>query len=438
MLKSMARVAPTKVSVVGLGVGYSVACLLACAGFPTIGLDSNPKSVRNPRKDKSLDSVLKKQSNRDKIENHLKLTTDYSHITGSDVVIICVNTGDERQLVLGNVEAAVRSSLRVLKNCVNSPIILVYSTLPFGSSKRIGEVFKQEKVAMDEEIGYCHMPLMIAQGTTAFDFVNPPFLVFGSYSHETGKRARDFYADFLRKSILFNGVMPPTYVESPEVAELSKLVTNAFLSTKISFANMVGGFCEKAGVDGNKVLQIVGSHRAVGSKMLRPGYSFGGACFPRDLNSLIESFEMVGVAADILEATRGINKKRIESPFDELQASRNKTVLVLGTAYKAGVADTRSSPGLQLVEKLRVAGTAVETYDPQIDSKARMDDVLGKTKATSIIVTTPEPIFANIGKMVRRNGVRQILDYAGIIDPALVPRGVRLFKAGTGWLSESA
>src|SRR5207249_3620065 len=102
---------------------------------------------------------------------------------------------------LGNVENALRSCIDVLKKKEKEdrrsgrtrPTLLVYSTLPYGSSIRIREIFDDKSVAIDEDIGYCHMPLMIAQGTTASDFVNPPFLVFGSYSRPTAELMRSFY-----------------------------------------------------------------------------------------------------------------------------------------------------------------------------------------------------------------------------------------------------
>jgi len=268
------------IAVLGLGVGYALACCLAEAGYEVTGVDLDPHVLASPRRDRSVDELLNIAGAR--ISSNLKLTTDYSELRGKDVVIVCVSTGDERKLVLGSVEHAIRSTIHTLRDATHNPLILVYSTLPYGGSKRIKEIFEEEGVEIDEKISYCYMPLMVAEGTYAYDFVNPPFVVFGAYSKSVAERARDFYVDFIKRSCLFNGKLPPIYISTPEVAELAKLVANAFLSTKMSFANMVGELCEKLSIDGNIVMDIVGSDPGIGRKHLKPGFAFSGVCFPRD------------------------------------------------------------------------------------------------------------------------------------------------------------
>jgi UDP-N-acetyl-D-mannosaminuronate dehydrogenase len=180
-----------KVAVLGLGVGYALACCLAEAGYETIGIDINPGVVANPRKDRSVIRLLRDKNARKRIEKNLRLTTEIDTIGNCSFILVCVSTGDEKKLVLGHVADCVRQVLHVLRgsNLQFTPIIMEYSTLPFGSSRTIREIFMREHVEIDKEVGYVHFPLMIAQGTTAEDFVNPPFVVFGSYSPSVGDRA---------------------------------------------------------------------------------------------------------------------------------------------------------------------------------------------------------------------------------------------------------
>lgn len=422
-----------KIAVLGLGVGYALSCAIAETGHDVVGIDIDPEVVKNPRCDKSVATLLKRAGNR--INQRLELTTDNEAVLGCETVVVCVSTGDEKQLVLGNVEGAVRRCLRLIRNASNHPTILVYSTLPFGGSRRIKEIFQEENTQIDKDVSYCYMPLMIAQGTTADDFVNPPFIVFGSYSKETARQTMEFYIDFIQESSLFNGKTPAHYVTTPEIAEMAKLVANAFLSTKISFANTIAQFCETNDLDGKILMEIVGSDHRIGNAMLRPGYSFGGACFPRDLESLIQTFHEKNAECPILEATREVNVRRVEDPIKVIQTGTlGKSVLVLGTAYKAGVRDARGSPAYRLIQMLRERGFTVSSYDPNMDSNDHVNKILASRAVDVAIVTTQEPIFKSLGKWCKDTKIRAVLDYAGIIDMGDLPEGTLLFKAGAGWI----
>lgn len=438
MVKSGRRLRVRNVAVIGMGVGYTVACLLAHASYRVTGLDLSPEVLRKPRRDRSLERLLGRRGARMKVERNLVLTSEYEAIAPSEVVVVCTSSGDEHQLTLGSVESAVRSSLRVLKGSRRRPFLLVYSTLPVGGSERISEIFAEEDVAIDKTVGYCHMPLMVAQGTIARDLVNPPFLVFGAYSRKTAEKARDFYVRFIRRSALFEGKVPNVFLEPPGVAELAKLTANAFLSTKISFANMIGELSEKMGVDGNKVLSIAGSHPSIGRAMLRPGYSFGGACLPRDLGSLIHTFESSSADPSVLSATRSINEHRLKSPMRAMrEAGIEGRVLVLGKTYKAGISDTRGSPGLALVEMLRASGHDVLGYDPNIDKGVDFGRLITTTNAETVVITTAEPIFAELPRLAKGGAVRLVLDYAHVVNPHEFPGHVRVMVAGRGWISEN-
>lgn len=422
-----------KVAVLGLGVGYTLCCALAETGHDVMGVDVNQNIVKNPRRERSVETLLEKAGGI--IRKHLTLTTDANAITTCETIIVCVGTGDEKKLVLGHVEGAIRQCLHTIRNQSNKPTILVYSTLPLGSSKRIQEIFREEHTEIDQDVSYCYMPLMVAQGTTADDFVNPPFIAIGSYSQVTAERMRSFYLDFIRRSILFKGKPPPCFVTTPEIAELAKLVANAFLSTKISFSNMISRLCESEGLDGRALLEIVGSDWRIGNTMLRPGYSFGGACFPRDLESLIGSFKESGVACQILEAAREVNIERVGDPARIMEASSisGGNVLILGTAYKSGISDTRGSPSLALAQLLRDRGYNVSTYDPNINVDANMDKLV--RAADVIIVATKEQAFATLANTAKESKVKVVLDFAGLTQANSLLPDTRLYKAGLGWVN---
>jgi len=416
-----------KVGVVGLGVGYALSCALAEAGYTTVGLDINPDVVADPRRDPSIQSLLSNRAARRRIEKNLKLTSSYDEIANCSYVIVCVSTGNEKKLVLGHVEDAVQQCLNVLRpsKAGSMPVVMVYSTLPFGSSRRIREIFRASGVKMDEDVGYVHFPLMIAQGTTAYDFVNPPFVIFGSDSPSVAKRAMDFYKRFIRRSFVYKGRLPPMFTGSPEEAELAKLAANACLTTKIAIANEIGGLGERLGVDAQKVMQVVGSDWRIGRKFTIPGYAAGGSCFPRDLKSLIETFGEAGAASRVLRAVDESNRERLLDPLEKIEG---KNVLVLGKSYKSGVPEIKGSPGLTLAEVLRDKGYSVEAYDPKFDT------VLPRLTPDTVIVTVAEPEFRNLAAVTTK-GARVVLDYANIVDRTTLASETRLWQAGRGWIN---
>jgi UDPglucose 6-dehydrogenase len=395
----------------------------------TVGLDINLAVVANPRRDPSIETLLAGKAPRKRIEKNLRLTSSYGEIADCGYVIVCVSTGDEKKLVLGHVEDAIQQCLSVLQpsRVSSMPVVMVYSTLPFGSSKRIREIFSARGVKMNEYVGYVHFPLMIAQGTTAYDFVNPPFVIFGSDSPSVAKRVMDFYKRFIRRSLVYRGQLPPMFTGTPEEAELAKLAANACLTTKIAVANEIGSLGERLGVDAQKIMEVVGSDWRIGRKFTIPGYAVGGSCFPRDLKSLIGTFGEVGAVPRILRAVDESNRERLLDPLDKIEG---KNVVVLGKSYKSAVPETKGSPGLSLTEVLRERGYNVEAYDPKFDA------VPPRLCPDTVIVTLAEPEFSNLAAITGK-GARVVLDYAGVVDRSSLPSETRFWQAGRGWISRS-
>ena len=409
-LRTANKIMENKVGVVGLGVGYALACCLAEAGYETIGIDISPDVVAKPRIDASVKKLLELDSqNRNNVRSHLELSTDYEKLFDCDYVAVCVSTGDEKKLVLGNVEEAVDSCCHVVKR---GATLVVYSTLPFGSSKKIKQIIESNDFGCDDDIRYVHMPLMIAQGTTADDFVNPPFVAFGSYSRTSAESTLRLYQEFIESSSLWRKQLPPMFVTTPETVELAKLTANAFLSTKMTFANMTDVLCRRVGVNSVELLDIVGSDWRIGRKMLKPGFAWGGNCFPRDTQSLVDTYTENGIDAAILKAALELNESRLLEPYQILWAKgiKNGPVLVLGLAYKSGVSITLGSKSMQLLKYLQENGYETFGYDPNINPQDERQ--ISERRYRAVIVTTDETCFDTlIAKIRKENPDVEVLDY---------------------------
>jgi nucleotide sugar dehydrogenase len=409
-----------KVSIIGLGVGYSLAVSLASIGIKTVGVDINPKMVSSPRYDATITALRRKHSKQ--VKKNLKLTTSYEEIEGSDIVLMVVNTDYKgHTLDIGYVTSATKD---VLKKKTGTMAVL--STLPFGASKEIAKV-------IDGKIGYVYVPMMVAQGNLLETFIKPAFLAFGAYEEKYAHEIEKFYRKWLRA---LGGKVPETYIVTPEEAELAKLVSNAFTSTKMTFANMCGELFERLGVNGERIMKVVGTNPTIGPRFFRPGYAFGGQCFPRDLDTFITLMKEKKVEPGILEEVQNYNLIRTHHPLSIYPDMAHKETLILGIAYKSGIADTRFSPSLDLYNELKNMGASVQAFDSNLEQFNKTGDI---SKVENVVVATNEPENRKIvGKLKGRQIT--VLDYANMLDDKEIKRnkGWTVFKAGNGWLGNKA
>src|SRR4029079_12480385 len=106
---------------------------------------------------------------------------------------------------------------------------------------------------------------------------------------------------------LYLGIAAPLIVTDPASAELIKYASNAFLATKVTFANAIAAVCEDVGADMNDVVLGMGYDKRIGQEFLRPGPGFGGSCFPKDTRALIRIAEDAGYDFELLEGVVEVN-----------------------------------------------------------------------------------------------------------------------------------
>jgi nucleotide sugar dehydrogenase len=409
-----------KVAVIGLGVGYSLAVSLASIGIKVVGVDINSKIVANPRYDATIAALKRKYSKQ--VKKNLTLTTDYDEINGSDLVLMVVNT-DYKEHTL-DITYVVSATKDVLKRKTGTMAVL--STLPFGASKELAKV-------IDGKIGYVYVPMMVAQGNLLETFIKPAFLAFGAYEEKYARQVEKFYKRWLNA---LGGKVPETFIVTPEEGELAKLVSNAFTSTKMTFANMCGELFERMGVNGERIMKLVSTNPTIGPRFFRPGYAFGGQCFPRDLDTFITLMKQNNVRPGILEEVQNYNMIRTHHPLSVYPDMPQEETLILGVAYKSGIADTRFSPSLDLFNELKKRGAKVQAYDVNLDQFKDVSDLSG---VRTVVIATNEPENRMMMKKLQ-NKELTVLDYANMVDGKAVKAGRSwtLFKAGKGWVKAQA
>jgi UDPglucose 6-dehydrogenase len=173
----------------------------------------------------------------------------------------------------------------------------------------------------------------------------------------------DLYAPFVRQG------NPLIYMDERS-AELTKYAANSFLATKISFMNEIARLCEKLGADVDMVRRGIGSDERIGKRFLFPGIGYGGSCFPKDVQALVRSSDVVNYEFKILNAVMKVNEQQklhllpaINKFFNN--DIRGKRFALWGLAFKPNTDDIREAPALYMIEELSKAGAGICAYDPE-------------------------------------------------------------------------
>jgi UDPglucose 6-dehydrogenase len=156
-------------------------------------------------------------------------------------------------------------------------------------------------------------------------------------------------------------------------AELTKLAINTFVTTKISYANMLAGICDcLPDGDVEAVTQALGLDSRIGKKYLKAGPSFGGPCFPRDNLAFTALANRLETRADIAIATQSINQDQIERLHTYVRKfTKSSRVGILGLSYKPETYIVEKSAGVELANCLSSEGYEVSVYDPMALGEAK-------------------------------------------------------------------
>lgn len=398
-----------RVSVIGLGkLGSCMAAAMAAKGFEVIGVDVLSRNVdlinrgEAPVIEPGLSDVI--AANRDR----LRATSDYRTATHqSDASFIIVPTpSDERGgFSLRCVKEAVREIGRALRDKSTYHLVVVTSTVLPGATQ-FGLLPLLEQTSgkrCGESLGLCYNPEFIALGSVIHDLLNPDFILIGESDRQAGEELEAFYRRFCDNR-------PPVKRMNFVNAELTKISVNTFVTTKITFANMLAGICEELpGGDIDAVSEALGLDTRIGGRYLRGALGYGGPCFPRDNKALSFLAHWLGAPAALAEATDCLNQVLLERRSEHIRKAvgHGKTVAVLGLAYKPDTSIVEESQGLALARSLLGNGNRVVVFDPLAMDNAKevlKDDVEyaqsvreGLSKADAVVITNPSEEFRSLG-----------------------------------------
>jgi len=422
----------TRYSVIGLGkLGASMLAAIASRGFNVVGLDVSQRAVelvnagKAPVQETDLEQAI--AGNRERIQ----ATLSYQDaIQSSDVTFVVVPTPTDERGAFSLQYAAwafreIGHALAEKKGYHN--VILTSTVLPGSTRYGLLPILERESGKIcGRDFGLCYSPEFIALGSVIRDFLNPDFCLIGEFDDRAGEQLEADYGKIMAND-------PPCQRMSIENAELTKIALNTFVTTKITFANMLADLCERIpGGNVDVVTHALGLDRRIGPKYLTGALGYGGPCFPRDNAALGFVARGLGTRADLAETTDSVNRSLPDKIVRRLRTlvRQDATVAVLGLAYKPSSHVVEESQGIYLVKALSKAGVRVVAYDPLAGDMARAE--LGDqavvldsveeclAQAEIVLITTPDPAFRMLtGDDLSIKTAVTVIDFWRILDRQL-------------------
>jgi len=346
--------------------------VLASKGFRVVGTDVNASVVdainagRTPIDEPRVQELI--DENRDR----LHATTDVAKaVAESDVTFVIVPTPSDTAGRFSNtfVLNAMTTIGAGLRRKTGYHVVVVTSTVMPGSTG--GEIRAALEAhsgrAVGPSLGLCYNPEFIALGSVVRDMLTPDMILIGESDAKAGDTLERIYDKSCDNKPL---VRRMNFVN----AELTKISVNTYVTTKISYANMLADICDRIpGADVEVVTQAIGCDSRIGVKYLRGAIGYGGPCFPRDNVAFAALARSIGARAELAEATDTLNRYQIERVLGAIQARHPGTgaIGVLGLAYKPDTSVVEQSQGLELVERLLEDGQDVVAFDPRALASAQ-------------------------------------------------------------------
>jgi UDPglucose 6-dehydrogenase len=433
-------------SVIGLGkLGSPMSAVFAAKGFEVIGVDFNAAFVDAINAGKAPVAEPMLQEMIDAGRSRLRATTSYDEaIAGSDVTFIIVPTPSGSDAFFSNkfVIEAIERIGRALRNKPGYHLVAVTSTVMPGSTG--GEIQQALEQAsgrtVGPDLGLCYNPEFIALGSVVRDMLRPEMILIGQSDDKAGEILERIYARSTESN-------PEVQRLNLVNAELCKISVNTFVTTKISYANMIADLCDHLpGADASVVTHAVGADSRIGRKYLKGAIGYGGPCFPRDNKAFAALGRRLGVNCALAEATDEVNEHQIQRLLGaiEVSAKPGGRVAILGMSYKPLTPVIEESQGVKLAGLLAGMGYNVIIADPLASDAAKA--VLGSAvevaasakaavaDADVVVITVPWQEFGNLAQQDFASGERlvTVIDPWGIVDPAALEPTIRLVRLGRG------
>ncbi|RYM05485.1 UDP-glucose/GDP-mannose dehydrogenase family protein [Sporolactobacillus sp. THM7-7] len=360
-----------RITVIGTGyVGLVTGVALSEIGHVVTCIDVDPVKVEKLSQgiptiyEPGLEELMKKNMK----ANRLFFTAKHQEgLQEAEVVYIAVGT-PQREDGSANLNYVEQAARDIAANVSRDLIVVIKSTVPVGTNLYIKDIINSY-TKNGHQIKIASNPEFLREGSAVKDTFHGDRIVIGAEDEETANVLAEINAPFHMPIV-------KTDISS---AEMIKYASNAFLATKISFINEIANICEALGANVEEVAKGMGFDHRIGSQFLRAGIGYGGSCFPKDTNALVQlagnhhhEFNLLKSVIEVNNHQQILLVDKILSRFDSLSGKR---IAVLGLAFKPHTDDLRESPSLVMVPKLARLGADIIAYDPiAVDNAKRQID----------------------------------------------------------------
>src|SRR5579862_747459 len=352
-----------KIAVVGTGyVGLVTGTCFADTGNDICCVDIDVAKIKKLKSGQITiyEPGLEKLFLRNLKEERLRFTTNLEEgIKDATIIFLALPTppGENGSADLKYVLGVAEDIGKIL---TSYKVIVDKSTVPVGTAQKVHDAIAKN---YSGEFDVVSNPEFLREGVAVDDFMKPDRVVVGTTSDRARKVMDELYNPFVRQG------NPIIYMDERS-AELTKYAANSFLATKITFMNEIAQLCERLDADVDLVRRGIGSDERIGKRFLFPGIGYGGSCFPKDVQALVNSSKEVGYEFGILNKVMDINEKQKLHLVYKIKRYykdnvKGKHFALWGLAFKPNTDDIREAPALYIIEALLKEGATFSVFDPE-------------------------------------------------------------------------
>ena len=366
-------------------------------------------------------------------------------LDNTDIIFIAVGT----PMASGgsaNLDYIFSAATDIAENITRDSLVVVKSTVPIGTCFKVKEHIEEilKKNGSPVKIDIASNPEFLKEGRAIEDCMHPDRVVIGAEKDEVFEKLKELYVSFVLNHDRF-------VLMDVKSSEMTKYVANAMLATKISFMNEVANICEVTGADVQRVRLGIGSDKRIGYDFIYAGCGYGGSCFPKDVQALINTAKSHGYEPKILSNVEEVNANQkmvlVNKVVDRFGSDLNgRTFGIWGLAFKPGTDDVREATSQVVITSLIDKGAKIKAYDPKandefkkaIDSKyiSSIEFVDNRYSATdncdALILITEWKELRNpdFDLLSEKLNEKVIFDGRNIYDKKITKKGFELFQIG--------
>jgi GDP-mannose 6-dehydrogenase len=422
-----------KISVFGLGyVGTVSAGCLANDGHEVLGVDPIQTKVdlinqgHTPIIEQEIGEIIGANAK----SGRLRAVVDpVEAIQKTDLSFVCVGTPSQSNgnLDLRFIRRICEQIGDALKGKSSRHTVVIRSTVLPGTMRDIVIPILEESSRKQAgvDVGVCHNPEFLREGSAVRDFYAPPKTVIGELDGPSGCLLAQLYEK----------LDAPLIRTSVEIAEMVKYVDNCWHALKIGFANEIGNLSKALGIDAHEVMNIFCQDRKlnISPAYLLPGFAFGGSCLPKDLRALNYRAKTADLHLPILGSILPSNEMQMSRGVQLIIEKGHRKIGILGFSFKAGTDDLRESPMIEVIERLQGKGYELCIYDKNVNIAslvgANRDFILNRiphisklmvhdvdtvlNHAQTVVIGNKDPEFSKVPERLREDQV--LVDFVRII-----------------------